>query len=76
MQRSEGHATPVSNNPIRGLLDLRSISTTPSERHCTRAGAEQASQGIFDDMTDLRSIRPFGREPSADISRPWLQLPE
>ena len=43
-QRSERHAMAVSNHPIRGLLDLRSISTTAMDRYCTRAGREQASK--------------------------------
>ena len=56
MQRSERHATAVSNHRVRGLLDLRTISTTPPERHCTRAGREQAGKRRTDDLTDLCSI--------------------
>ena len=53
MQRSERQATAVLNHPIRGLPDLRSISTTPPELHCTRAVREQASKGRADELTDL-----------------------
>ena len=47
-QGSQRHATSVSNHPIRGLLDVRSISTTPREQLCTRAGREQANKVLGD----------------------------
>ena len=74
-QRSERHATAVSNHPIRGLIGMRSISTTPPERHCTRAGREQASKRRIDDLTDLLNL-PFreraqggDQSPEASIAR-------
>ena len=74
-QRSEQPARAVSNQPFRGLLDLRSISTNPLERHCTRPGREQASKGRTDDLTDWSSICSLRAEPRAGISRRWLQSP-
>ena len=75
MQRSERHATAVSNHPIRGLLHLSSISTTPQERHCTRAGRQQASEGRPDDLTNLCPVCPLKGDLRAGINCPWLQSP-
>ena len=69
-QWSERHATSVSNHLIRGLLDLRIISTTPPERHFTKTGREQDSKGHSDEVTALRSICPVGTEDMARIRRP------
>ena len=75
MQRCDRHATAVSTQLIRELLGWPSISTTPEERHCTRAGREQASKGRTDDLTDLGSICPPRRELRMGISGPWLHSP-
>ena len=74
-QRYEQNTTAVSNHPIRGLLDLRSISTPLPKQHCTRPGREQASKGRSDDLTDLCSICPLSEELRAGMSLPWLQSP-
>ena len=55
MQRAEQRATAVSNNSIKALLNMRTISTTTLEQHCTEAGREQASKGCMDNLTDVLS---------------------
>ena len=57
----------MSNHPTGVLLDLRSISTTAAERHCTRARREQASKGRTDGLTNLCSICPL-KESSRRVS--------
>ena len=69
-QRSERHTTAVSNHLIRGLLNCRSISSTPMERHCTRAGREQAGKG-----THRRPDSPLLSLPARRRAQGGDQLP-
>ena len=58
----------MSNQPIRGLLEMHNISTTPPELHCTTAGGEQASKGRFDDLTNLLNLPIRKRARGGDQS--------
>ena len=48
---SQQNATTMPNHPVRGLLGMCRISTTPTEQHCTRSGKEQRSKRRMDNTT-------------------------
>ena len=61
------------NHPVRGLLGMRSISTTPPEPHCTRARREQASKGNIGDPTDLLNL-PFQERAQGGDQLPGVSI--
>ena len=55
-------------------LDSCSISTTLPERHCTKAGGEQASNGPCDDRRDLRSNRSVAQRAEGGDQLPMASI--